>query len=42
MQEVWVFYPPALKVAEEEELISQDLLEVGEVCYHSTLQEREA
>ena len=41
MQEVSVFYLPALKVAEEEELISQDLLEVGEVCYHSTLQERE-
>ena len=40
MQEVWVFYP--LKVAEEEEPIGQDLLEVGEVCYHSTLQEREA
>ena len=42
MQEVWVFYPLALKVAEEEDLIGQDLLEVGEVCYHSTLQEREA
>ena len=42
MQEVWVFYPSALKVAEEEEPIGQDLLEVGEVFYHSTLQEREA
>lgn len=42
MQEVWVSYPLALKVAEEGELIGQDLLEVGEVCYHSTLQEREA
>ena len=42
MQEVWVFYPSALKVVEEEDLIGQDLLEVGEVFYHSTLQEREA
>ena len=45
VQEVWVFYSLALKVEEEEgeELIGHALhLEVAEVGYHSTLQEREA